>query len=123
MSFCVKDKSIQLRAFSQLTAHAGVADRPMLERFVAANVDAAVEAAMQVARVTVLARAIAPEHDDHFRTEANDLIRLGAAYPNEVRVLFRAGIRADIKAPHPRGVEVSLETFHRRTEQVLQCLA
>lgn len=119
----VRDKTVQLRAFSQLTAHAGIIERPMLERFVTANIDAATAAAMQVARVTVLARAIAPERDEYFHAETTDLIRLGETYPNEVRALFRAGIRADIKAPHPEGVAVPLDVFNRRTERVLQCLA
>lgn len=115
-------RAIRLRAYQELCRYAPTVDRPILERFATANIESAMRLAAEVAHVTVMARAIDPRHEAHFNAEIEGLIRIGAAYPREARVLLNAGIRADMECPHPPDVHLPSEVYRGRTERVMQCL-
>lgn len=115
-------REVQLRAFNELSSFAPAVEQRNLHRLAAANLDLALSLAAEVARVTLMARSVAPEHDAAFDTEAQGLIRLSALRPAETLALFQAGIHADREAPHPAGVRIAPDVFQKRIDRVMQCL-
>jgi hypothetical protein len=118
----IDEKAVLLRAYGELSARVEAQDRLLLDRLAATNLDVALAITGEVARVTLLARAIAPGQDEYFDLEARDLIRIGSLRPAETRILLQAGIHADREDPHPAGVRAASDLLSQRFERVMRCL-